>query len=115
MKKLHGAECLAISRTLIRSSFKEVTMSSESWIVKTVSGEEWGFVKRLILDSGTKQISHADVVLSDTGRLLRIPWESFEVQNDGIRLSVPERQAHDNSARPGAMGLAQAVTMEVWP
>jgi len=90
-------------------------MSSESWIVRTVGGEEWGFVKRLILDSVTKQISHADVVLSQTGRLMRIPWESFEVQNDGIKLGISERQAYANSARPRDMGMTEAVAMEVWP
>ena len=49
-------------------------MSTENWIVMTPGGAEWGFVKRLILDSGTKQISHADVILSETGRLIRPPW-----------------------------------------
>ena len=90
-------------------------MSTETWIVRTLGGEEWGFVKRLILDSVTRQISHADVILSGTGRLIRIPWESFEVQTDGIKLGVPEGQVHANSARPGTIGSAQAVTMEVWP
>ena len=37
-----------------------------------------GVRETIILDSGTKQISHADVFFSDTVRLLRIPWESFE-------------------------------------
>jgi len=94
---------------------RRCVMSSESWIVRTLGGEEWGFVKRLILDSVTKQISHADVVLSQSGRLMRIPWESFEVQNDGIKLSISERQAYANSARPHDMGMTEAVAMEVWP
>ena len=62
-------------------------MSTENWIVKTLGGEEWGFVKRLIINSVTKQISHADVTLSDTGQLIRIPWERFEVRDEGIILA----------------------------
>jgi hypothetical protein len=89
-------------------------MSTETWVVKTPGGEEWGFVKRLILDSVTRQISHADVVLSGTGRLIRIPWESFEVQSDGIKLGIPEGQANTNFARPSEIGIAD-VAMEVWP
>jgi len=90
-------------------------MSSENWIIRTLGGEEWGFIKRLILDAVTKQISHADVVLSETGRLMRVPWDSFEVQADGIRLGISEHQAHANSARPTDRRPAEVVTMEVWP
>lgn len=90
-------------------------MSTENWIVKTLGGEEWGFVKRLIIDSVTKQISHADVILSHTGRLIRIPWENFEVRDEGIKLSVPEGQADANAVRSGGVGLADTVAMEVWP
>lgn len=90
-------------------------MSAESWIVKTLAGEEWGFVKRLILDSVTRQISYADVILSGTGRLIRIPWESFEVQNDGIKLGIPEGQIHATLARSVGVPAAKMVAMEVWP
>lgn len=90
-------------------------MSTENWIVKTLGGAEWGFVKRLVLDSVTRQISHADVILSETGRLIRIPWESFELQNDGIRLGIPEGQVNIQSIRPSEIGLADTVAMEVWP
>lgn len=90
-------------------------MSSESWIVKTVGGKEWGFVKRLILDSVTKQISHADVILSDTGKLIRIPWENFEVRDEGIKLSVPEGQVCATAVRFVGVGLTNTVAMEVWP
>ena len=90
-------------------------MSTENWIVKTLGGAEWGFVKRIILDSVTRQISHADVILSETGRLIRIPWENFELQNNGIRLGVPEGQVNVNAVRPGGVGLADTVAMEVWP
>jgi hypothetical protein len=90
-------------------------MSTETWVVTTLSGEEWGFVKRLIIDSVTRQISHADVILSDTGRLIRIPWENFEVRDEGIKLSMPEGQVNANAIRPNGVGYAGSVAMEVWP
>ncbi len=90
-------------------------MNTEIWTVKTVGGEEWGFVKRIIIDSVTRQISHADVILSETGRLIRIPWENFEVRNEGIFISMPEGQVNGNAIRPSGVGLADTVVMEVWP
>ena len=70
--------------------------------MKTLGGEEWGFVKRLIMDSVTRQISHADIILPETGRLIRIPGESFEVRDEGIILSMPEGQVNANAIRPAA-------------
>lgn len=90
-------------------------MASENWIVKTLGGEEWGFVKRLIIDSATRQISHADVILAETGRLIRIPWENFEVQNEGIKLGIPEGQVSSRAMRPPEVGLAETVAMDLWP
>ena len=90
-------------------------MSTGKWSVKTLGGEEWGFVKRLIINSVTRQISHADVILSETGRLIRIPWENFEVRNEGIFISIPEGQVNGNAIRPSGVGLAGTVAMEVWP
>jgi hypothetical protein len=90
-------------------------MSTENWIVNSLGGEEWGFIKRLIINSATRQISHADVILSETGRLIRIPWESFEVRDEGISLCMPEGQVNTNARRPSGVGLADTVAMEVWP
>ena len=90
-------------------------MSTEKWIVKTLGGEEWGFVQRLIINSVTRQISHADVILSETGRLIRIPWESFEVRDEEIILSMSEGQVNVNAIRPRKVGLANTVAMNVWP
>ena len=89
-------------------------MSTKNWIVKPLGGEEWGFVKRLVLDSVTRQISHADVIFSETGRLIRIPWENFEVRDEGITLSMPEGQVNANAIRPSGVGLADTVDVEVW-
>jgi hypothetical protein len=96
------------------SSSRRLVMSTEKWIVKTLGGEEWGFVKRLIIDSVTRQISHADVNLSKTGRIIRIPWESFEVRDEGIILRMPEGQVNVNAIRPRKVELADTVGMKVW-
>jgi hypothetical protein len=90
-------------------------MGTDNWIVKTVGGEEWGFIKRLIIDSATRQISYADVIFADTGRLIRIPWEHFELQNEGIRLSISEEQINQSAIGPSKVGVAQTVAMDLWP
>jgi PRC-barrel domain len=90
-------------------------MGTENWIVKKSSGEEWGLIKRLIIDSATKQISYADVILGDTGRLIRLPWESFEMQNEWITLAIPEAEVNETAMRAFGPKPAKAMTMEVWP
>lgn len=90
-------------------------MNAEHWIVKKPSGEEWGLIKRLVIDPSTRQITYADVVLCDTGRLLRVPWENFEVQKERITLSSPEGQLRACVMRATGAGWAEAVTMDVWP
>jgi len=86
-------------------------MLTENWIVKTLDGEEWGFVKRLIINSVTRQISHADVILSENGQLIRIPWESVEVRDKGIILRMPEGQVNANTIRPSLTLLVRSGTM----
>ncbi|SLM49948.1 protein of unknown function [Nitrospira japonica] len=66
-------------------------MSIENWTVQTTNGQNWGYIKRLILDSDTREISHADVILAKTGRLIRLPWRSFEVRDGWIKLRISER------------------------
>jgi hypothetical protein len=90
-------------------------MSTESWIVKTLGGDEWGFVKRLIINSVTRQISHADVIVAATGRLIRLPWESFEVRTEGIKLRISEGQVQVGARKPSDYKLAETVSMELWP
>ena len=90
-------------------------MRTENWIVKTLDGQEWGFVKRLIINSVTRQISHADVILSETGRLIRIPWESIEVRDDGIYLKMPEGQMNANVIKLSGAELTDTVTIKVQP
>ncbi len=90
-------------------------MSTEHWIVKTVGGDEWGFVKRLILNPGTRQISHADVIVADTGRMIRLPWESFDVAKEGIRLRPSGGQVQRGEAGSSEFQMIETVSMELWP
>lgn len=91
-------------------------MGVEHWIVRKPSGEEWGIIKRLIIDSTTKQITFADVILGETGRVVQVPWESFNLQKERIVLSLPEGKLNggvkDTALR---YGLPETVTKEVWP
>jgi len=69
-------------------------MSPEHWVVKTPTGEKCGYIKRLLIHSITKQITYADVILSATGQLARIPWEHLNVQGEQIMLSMPDDDVH---------------------
>jgi hypothetical protein len=90
-------------------------MSAEHWIVRNPSGEEWGIIKRLIIDSTTRQITYADVILGETGRLIQVPWESLTVQKEWLILSMPEERADTPVLGASGLGLGETVTMEVWP
>ena len=90
-------------------------MNTETWVVRTLGGEEWGFIKRLIIDPMTRQIKEADVILAETGKVVRIPWDSLDLQSEGIRLSVAPGDVHANTAIPIEAGLAKNVAMELWP
>lgn len=90
-------------------------MSAEHWIVRKPSGEEWGIIKRLIIDSTTRQITYADVILGETGRLIQVPWESLTVQKEWLILSMPEGRADTPVLGASGLGLGGTVTMEVWP
>ena len=89
-------------------------MSTENWIVKKQNGEEWGLIKRLIIESATKQISSADVIVMDTGRLVRVSWDSLLVETGGIIITncdghLDSRSLTTHGARPSG-----TVAMEVW-
>jgi len=67
-------------------------MKNEPWAVKTRDKETWGNIKRLVIDPATKRIVAADVLLSHSGRLLRVPWENFRIVHQDIILRVPTNQ-----------------------
>ena len=57
-------------------------MASKYWTVKTRSGDEWGHIRRLIIDRRARQILAADVVLSQTKAAVRVPWDSVEIEDE---------------------------------
>ncbi len=90
-------------------------MGSDQWIVNNRAGEQWGLITRLILDTVTRQISYADVVVIQTGLVTRIPWNGFEIRDQGIMLDIPEAQAVAGSTMGSDSRVAGVVAMEVWP
>ena len=90
-------------------------MNIEQWIVKKDTGEEWGFIKRLIIDSRTRQISYADVVVLASGHVARLPWETFDMHGEHIKLTVPEGKIQGMALGVPTRWTAETVTMEVWP
>jgi hypothetical protein len=90
-------------------------MDVQQWMVKKPGGEEWGLIKRLIIDSSTRQISFADVSLVESGGVVRVPWESFDVRDELITLTIPEAMVNKSMVITSSMRLANSVTMEVWP
>ena len=90
-------------------------MSIDNWVVRTLEGEEWGFIKRLILDSVTRQIRHADVVIVGTGKIVRIPWERFLLQQEHIKLGADHREMNVTSLESSEGELAHTMGMDVWP
>lgn len=90
-------------------------MSAEHWIVRKPSGEEWGIIRRLIIDSTTRQITSVVVILGESGRNIQVPWESFTVQKEWITLSVPEGRVNTPAMDTSRSGLGETVTMDVWP
>ena len=48
-------------------------MGSDKWIVNNRAGGRVGLITRLILNSVTRQIGYADVVVIQTGHVARIP------------------------------------------
>ncbi len=90
-------------------------MGTQNWIVKNGRGNEWGLIKRLVINSGTRQIHYADVVVIRSGYIARIPWDSFEIRNEGITLRISEAQVADSGARAVEVTTGETVSMDVWP
>jgi hypothetical protein len=61
-------------------------MNMDAWIVKKAGGEELGSIRKLIIDSNTRQLSYADVALTQTNQLVRLPWTELDVRHEGIFL-----------------------------
>ena len=61
-------------------------MYTGDWVVKKPSGEEWGSIRNLIIDSNSRELSYADVAVIQTNQLVRLPWTDMEVTHEGIFL-----------------------------
>ncbi|HNA28351.1 MAG TPA: hypothetical protein PLI01_16205 [Nitrospira sp.] len=90
-------------------------MGRDKWIVNNRAGEEWGLITRLILNSVTRQISYADVVVIQTGHVARIPWDGFEIREQGIILGMPETQVAVGNMVGPEISVGEGVAMDVWP
>ena len=88
-------------------------MNNKPWIVKKRSGEIWGRIRRVIIDPATRQIVSVDVVLDDTGRLVRVPWVSFEMKNEDIMLRTSDGEVNTTVMGASGAGLPDTVTLEV--
>lgn len=88
-------------------------MATDNWIVNNLAGEEWGLIKRLIFDAATNQINYADVVVINSGHVARLPWDSFEIRNEGITLGMPEAQVA--TGMTGTETAVGDISMDVWP
>lgn len=90
-------------------------MSIQAWIVKSGSGTDWGLIKRLIIDQTTRQISYVDLVVVHTGKIVRLPWDTFEIRSEEITLRMSEAQASARGVRASELTAGEAVSMDVWP
>jgi hypothetical protein len=90
-------------------------MAAQNWIVKNGGGLDWGLIKRLVIDSGTRQINYADVFVIHTGHIARIPWDSFEVRNDGITLRISEAHVTAKGIPTSDVVSDHVVSLNVWP
>lgn len=90
-------------------------MGTHNWIVKNGGGHEWGLIKRLVINPGTRQINYADVFVIHSGHIVRFPWDSFEIRKEGIRLRMSEAQVVANGIRTSEAVGGEIVSMDVWP
>ena len=90
-------------------------MGAQHWIVKNGGGHEWGLIKRLVINSGTRQINYADVFVIHTGHIARIPWDSFDICNEGISLRLSEAQVVASGIRTSEVAGGEVVSVDVWP
>jgi hypothetical protein len=90
-------------------------MGTQNWIVKNGGGTDWGLIKRLVINSGTRQINYADVFVIHTGHIARIPWDSFDIGNEGITLRISEAQVAANGMPVSESVATEVVSINVWP
>lgn len=85
-------------------------MNMETWIVKKAGGEELGCIRKLIIDSNTRQLSYAEVALTQTSQLVRLPWTELEVRREGIFLKsthLPLENAMNGPSHPASLDVLE--------
>ena len=88
-------------------------MNHDTWTVKNLSGKKLGYVKKLIIDSKTRQIAYADLILSATNQAVRIPWSLLAVKNHGILLKATREELTAVLSPAHPETLPDPVTLEV--
>ena len=89
-------------------------MAGQDWIIKKGS-DDWGLIKRLVINSGTKQINYVDVFVIHTASIARYPWDNFAISNEGITLSIPEAEAAAAGLATTEVPAGSVVSINVWP
>ena len=89
-------------------------MAGQDWIIKNGS-DDWGLIKRLVINSGTRQINFVDVFVIHTASIARFPWDSFAISNDGITLNIPEPQVAAGGTASTEVPSGGVVSINVWP
>ena len=90
-------------------------MNADNWIVNDGAGKEWGVIKRLILDSATRQINFADVIVIHTGHVARVAWNRFQIGQAGITLGMAEAQLSAAVNRYSEAVNSEGLSINVWP
>ncbi|WP_447986201.1 hypothetical protein [Nitrospira sp. Nam74] len=83
-------------------------MNTDNWIVKKAGGEEFGSIRKLIIDSNTRELSYADVMLAQTNELVRLPWTELDVRHEGIFLKpthLPVENDVNAPSHPGSLDV----------
>jgi len=87
-------------------------MNTQTWTVKKPGGEDLGCIRKLIIDSHTRQLTFADIALTQTNQLVRLPWTELEARQDGIFLKLNEASLGTAVASP-ATETTSLDTLEV--
>jgi hypothetical protein len=87
-------------------------MNNQPWIVKKHSGETWGRIRKVIIDAATRHVVFLDVVLDDTGSLVRVPWINLEINNEDIMLRSLDGEFKATVLADSGDALSDTVTLE---
>ena len=86
-------------------------MDHQTWTVKNLKGKKLGSIKKLIIDSTTRQIAYADVTVGDGPHTIRIPWRLLVINKHGILLKATHQELAEALSR--STTIHGAVTLEV--